>query len=161
MINFKNIFQKQLTIPQAVEIFEELKWQHHPNIAEVKTLFDFQYGPISTKEELQALDLKYQALSHEPTTIEKTMTPAQLYDAGCPLWTNNYSIMELAYYLKEKTSNPKISKLDGYLTIHYIDEFVVPFMRNMRNIEVNLPNNDGYPHVAGKGLAWQSARKEP
>lgn len=160
MINFKNIFQKQLTIPQAVEIFEEIKWQKHPDVTQVKELSNFQYGPIGTKDELQALDLKYQALSHEPTTIEKTMTPAQLYDAGCPLWAINYSIMELAYYFKNKASNPKIFDLNGHFTIHYMDELVVPFMQNMRNIEANLPNNDGYPHVAGKGLTWRSARKE-
>lgn len=153
MIDFKHIFKNHLTIPQAVEIFEEIKWQKHPDIAEVKTLFDFQYGPIGTKEELQALDLKYQALSHTPTTIEKTMSPAQLYDTDGPLWAIDYNIMELTYYLKNKASNPKISKLDGCLTIHYMNEMVVPYMQQIRTLEKTISqNNDGHPQITEKGL---------
>ena len=45
-----------------------------------------------------ALNLKYDAMVYQPTAIEKTMTPAQSYDAGNPLWARSYSIEQLSYY---------------------------------------------------------------
>lgn len=40
---------------------------------------------------LQALEFKQKARSIVPTTIEKTMTPLQLFEAGNPLWTTNFT----------------------------------------------------------------------
>ena len=91
-------FKNHLTIPQATDLVEEVKSQTHPDIADLKRLVGFHKAPVGTKNELQALDLKYHAMTHVPTTIEKTMTPAQLYDAGCPLWCAEYSIEQLSYY---------------------------------------------------------------
>lgn len=82
-------FKNHLTIPQAINLFEEIKSQTHPDIADLKRLVNFHKAPIGTKDELQALDLKYRAITHVPTTIEKTMTRSQLYLTNNPLWTNN------------------------------------------------------------------------
>lgn len=91
-------FKRRLTVSRAREIFEEIESQAYPNAADLKRLVDFHKEPIGTDEELQALELKYQAMTHVPTTIEKTMTPAQLYDAECPLWAIHYSVEQLSYY---------------------------------------------------------------
>lgn len=40
---------------------------------------------------LQALEFKQKARSIVPTTIEKTMTPLQLFEARNPLWTTNFT----------------------------------------------------------------------
>lgn len=49
-----------------------------------------RYGNTKVSIRYQALKLKYEALTTVPTTIEKTMSPAQLYVSGSPLWTNGY-----------------------------------------------------------------------
>lgn len=80
-------FKNHLTIQQATDLFEEVKSQTHPDIADLKRLVNFHKAPVGTTTEMQALDLKYRAMTHVPTTIEKTMTPMQLFEAGNPLWT--------------------------------------------------------------------------
>lgn len=84
-------FKNHLTIPQATDLFEEVKSQTHPDIADLKRLVGFHKAPVGTKEEMQALDLKYHAMTHVPTVIEKTMSPFQLYQARNPLWKQNLS----------------------------------------------------------------------
>ena len=54
---------------------------------------------------LQALELKQKARSIVPTTIEKTMTPLQLFEAGNPLWTTNFTGHQV--YNIITTSSPK------------------------------------------------------
>lgn len=91
-------FKQHLTKYQARELFTEVKSQTHPNVADLKCLANDHKAPIGTLEEQQALQLKYHAMTHVPTTIEKTMTPAQLYEADCPLWAHAYSVEQLSYY---------------------------------------------------------------
>ena len=91
-------FKRHLSIYKARELFNEVKSQANPDITDLKRLVDFHKVPIGTLEEQQALHLKYQAMTHVPITIEKTMTPAQLYEADCPLWCAEYSIEQLSYY---------------------------------------------------------------
>ena len=66
---------------------------------EVKTVkmyldIEEKYGDINSIS-YQALRLKYEALTTVPTTIQKTMTPAQLYASDSPLWAYNYTEEEL------------------------------------------------------------------
>lgn len=61
MTIFNKFFKNHLTIPQAINLFEEIKSQTHPDIADLKRLVNFHKAPIGTKDELQALDLKYRA----------------------------------------------------------------------------------------------------
>lgn len=49
---------------------------------------------------LEAVKQKYLSLIHEPTVIEKTMTPKQLFTAGHPLWARPYTINEIEYILR-------------------------------------------------------------
>ncbi len=49
---------------------------------------------------LEAVKQKYLSLIHEPTVIEKTMTPNQLFTAGHPLWAKPYTINEIEYIMR-------------------------------------------------------------
>ena len=125
-------FKNHLTTPQATDLFEEVKSQTHPDIADVKRLVNFHKAPVGTKDEIQALDLKYRALTHVPTTIEKTMTPAQLYDADCPLWCAEYSIEQLSYYFTMTFESPT-----GAQIIQYMENSVIPYI----DLQKTLKNN--------------------
>lgn len=118
-------FKNRLTIPQATELFEEVKSQTHPDITDLKRLVDFHKAPVGTKEEMQALNLKYRAMTHIPTTIEKTMSPAQLYDANCPLWCAKYSIEQLSYYIAQPFA---FESPLGAPIIQYIENSVIPYI---------------------------------
>lgn len=47
-----------------------------------------------------AFQLKLDAINHIPTTIEKTMSPYQLYASGSPLWTSELTAEEADAVLK-------------------------------------------------------------
>lgn len=91
-------FKRHLTVYRARDLFNEVKSQADPDIINLKRLVNYHKVPIGTIEERQALELKCRAMTHVPTTIEKTMTPAQLHDAECPLWAIHYSVEQLSYY---------------------------------------------------------------
>lgn len=93
-------FKNHLTIPQATKLFEEVTSQTHPDIADLKRLVNFHKAPVGTKDEMQALDLKYRALTSEPSIIEKTMSPYQLYTSNSPLWTHDLTAEEADAVLK-------------------------------------------------------------
>ncbi len=115
---------------------------------------------------MQALDLKYRAMTHVPTTIEKTMTPAQLYDADCPLWCAEYSIEQLSHYFTMALESPP-----GKLIIDLMENYIIPniIAQNIlgnNDIIGNIHSNSGYPskimsHQATSGLSWTSATKKP
>ena len=51
----------------------------------------------------KAFELKYQAMTTEPSPIEATMTPVQLYESGSPLWALGYdadTIWKIILYAK-------------------------------------------------------------
>lgn len=78
---------------------------------EVKTVKIFldieeKYGDINSIS-YQALRLKYEALTTVPTTIQKTMTPAQLYASDSPLWAYNYTEADIRNILERLKSKPK------------------------------------------------------
>lgn len=138
-------FKNHLTIPQATKLFEEVKTQTHPDIADLKRLVGFHKAPVGTKDEMQALDLKYRAMTHVPTTIEKTMTPAQLYDADCPLWCAEYSIEQLSYYFTMAFELPP-----GKLIIDLMENYIIPniIAQNVfknSGLVGNIHGNSGYP----------------
>ena len=55
----------------------------------------------------QALQLKYEALTTVPTTIEKTMTPAQLYASNSPLWAHDYKAVTIECLLSHLKDKPQ------------------------------------------------------
>ena len=58
----------------------------------------------------QALQLKYEALTTVPTTIEKTMTPAQLYTSNSPLWAHDYKAVTIECILPHLKDKPQTEK---------------------------------------------------
>lgn len=140
-------FKNHLTIPQATNLFEEIKSQTHPDINDLKRLVDFHKAPVGTKDELQALNLKYRAMTHVPTTIEKTMTPAQLYETGCPLWCAEYSIEQLSYYFTNTFKLPT-----GASVINFMENYVIPniILQNISanaGIVGNIHTHSAYPSM--------------
>ena len=114
-----------------MNLFEEVKSQTHPDIANLKRLVNFHKAPIGTKDEMQALHLKYRSMNHVPTTIEKTMTPAQLYETDCPLWCAEYSIEQLSYYFTNTFELPT-----GASIINFMETYVIPNII-LQNISAN------------------------
>ena len=136
---------KHLTKYRAHDLFNEVKSQTHPNVADLKRLVNYHKVPIGTLEEQQALNLKYRAMTHVPTIIEKTMTPAQLYDADSPLWCAEYSIGQLSYYCM-LDSWP----YNGQGIIEFMENSVVPMISAQNIFEAggivgNIYSNSGYP----------------
>ena len=70
-----------------------------------------EYDDAEENLAYQALALKYEALTATPSTIEKTMTPAQLYASDSPLWALNYDpdmIKQMLNHLRNYPKNEKI-----------------------------------------------------
>ena len=66
-----------------------------------------RYGDVKMNAHYQALKLKYEALTTVPTTIEKTMSPAQLYVVDNPLWAYDYSADGIREILRRLEDKPK------------------------------------------------------
>lgn len=138
------IFKNHLTKSQATDLFKKIKSQTNPDIVDIKRLVNFHKASIGTKYETQALDLKYRAMTYVPTVLEKTMTPAQLYDAGSPLWCATYSIEQLSYYFMLDTW-----PYNGQEIIDFMENSVTPMISAQNifrdnNILGNIHTNNGY-----------------
>ena len=66
-----------------------------------------KHGNTTLNVRYQALILKYEAMTTVPTIIEKTMSPAQLYASGSPLWANNYKGITVERILGKLYEEPK------------------------------------------------------
>lgn len=66
-----------------------------------------RYGDAKNNAHYQALKIKYEALTIVPTIIEKTMSPAQLYVSGNPLWAYDYSADGIREMLRRLEDKPK------------------------------------------------------
>ena len=77
--------------------FDKLKDKVNPTIEELETFFG--QTPYEFDTVFHALKLKYKALIYNPSTIEKTMTPVQLYLSENPLWTVGLSATDVDHVL--------------------------------------------------------------
>lgn len=66
-----------------------------------------KHGDTKANIRYQALKLKYEALTKAPTIIEETMSPAQLYASGSPLWTNKYTGHAIERILRQLEEKPR------------------------------------------------------
>ena len=66
-----------------------------------------EYGDTNIAYVYPNLKLKYDALTMVPTSIEKTMTPAQLYVSNNPLWAYNYTAEQIRRILTLLRNKPK------------------------------------------------------
>ena len=112
-----NVIQKQ----NLKDMLKNYAWQQEhericsqitPSINEIKRLLNKKnelYFP--TEPDTNALELKLKAMTHVPTTIEKTMTPAQLFAVDSPLWALNYDpdmVKQMLNHLRNYPKNEKI-----------------------------------------------------
>lgn len=78
-------------------LYISLKTTKKPDTNALKQFLEAPYKKVFTSADsevyhyqyMDALHLKLEALTKEPTPIEKTMTRSQLYLTNNPLWTNN------------------------------------------------------------------------
>lgn len=71
-------------ITDYLKQYNKLLKQTNPNIDELKNFLETNQHHEQTFG-IQALELKYLAITTVPTTIEKTMSPYQLYASNSPL----------------------------------------------------------------------------
>lgn len=80
-----------------------LSHQRHPNIDILREYVETVIPDYEQDHLTKAFELKYQAMTTEPSPIEATMTPVQLYESGSPLWALNYdadTIWKIILYAK-------------------------------------------------------------
>lgn len=124
-------YESMLGLVRKTDIFEELRLGHitldndeHRNTVK-RTLMmqnndeidldilkaylkaEKEYGDADKSLRYQALQLKYEALTTVPTTIEKTMTPAQLYSSNSPLWAYDYKAVTIECILPHLKDKPR------------------------------------------------------
>lgn len=73
----------------------------NPQLSALKGFLEAPFQIVFTSEEAQqqkaydqymsVLQLKLDGMTKEPSSIEKTMTPTQLFQAGNPLWTTVFT----------------------------------------------------------------------
>ena len=91
---------------------ERICSQITPSINKIKRLLNKKndlYFP--TEPDTNALELKLKAMTHVPTTIEKTMTPAQLFVVDSPLWALNYDPDMIKQMLNHLQNYPKSEEI--------------------------------------------------
>ena len=82
------------------------EWQEYcdlvePDVDLLKTVLDdTDRNEFHDHVALEVVKQKYLSLIHEPTVIEKTMTPKQLFTAGHPLWARPYATDEIEYVMR-------------------------------------------------------------
>ena len=86
--------------------FDKLKDKVNPTIEELETFFG--QTPYKFDTVFYALKLKYKALIYNPSTIEKTMTPVQLYLSENPLWTIGLSATDINHVLNNTVETYKM-----------------------------------------------------
>lgn len=70
-----------------------------------------EYGDTEENIAYQALARKYEALTAVPSTIEKTMTPAQLYVSDSSIWALNYDPDMIKQMLNHLRNYPKSEEI--------------------------------------------------
>lgn len=90
-----------------------MREQVNPNIEElenfVKAAENFRFCN-NDSQNINALRLKYQAMTTIPTTIEKTMSPYQLYESNNPLWAVELDALSIESFLDIEKNKGKLSK---------------------------------------------------
>lgn len=100
------------------QIYDFYMTQSNVNLNEFELFLKINAKKIDKNEITSAVKLKNViAIKHQsnktPTTIEKTMTPTQLYDSGSPLWALNLSlsnIWDVKYAELQNKSKEEIHK---------------------------------------------------
>lgn len=88
--------------------FDNLKTDRKPTIQELEEFFS--QPPYDFSTIFHSLKLKYRALTTEPSIIEKTMSPYQLYASDSPLWTSELTAEEADAILKHTVGTCRLTE---------------------------------------------------
>lgn len=105
-------------ITDYLKQYNKLLKQTNPDIDELKNFLETNQHHEQTFG-IQALELKYQSMTTVPTTIEKTMSPYQLYASNSPLWTVELSALSIESFLDIEKNKGKLSKTMFERTYEY------------------------------------------
>ena len=117
------VWRIQLRIERYEEAYNAIKetvsTENQPNQNKLRALTKFRKFRKEIPEFQKAVREKLKTYDLAPTTIEKTMSPAQLYKANNPLWITGVNVKTIkSIFILE-------SKLGKDVVIaKYIDEFV-------------------------------------
>lgn len=84
----------KLTVQEWTALYESFKTDKNPDTNALRKFLEAPYTKTFNNPEreqyhhqyMRALRIKLEALTHEPSPIEKTMTRSQLYSTDSPLW---------------------------------------------------------------------------
>ena len=100
-------------VKQSVKQYNKLREQTNPNIEElenfIKAAENFRFCN-NDSQNIKALRLKYQAMTTIPTSIQKTMSPYQLYASNSPLWAIELDTLSIESFLDIEKNKGKLSK---------------------------------------------------
>ena len=98
---------------------DDICLSHHPTVQELKTF----KAHCEYESAIKVTELKLSATTTVPTVMEETMSAAQLFDAGSPLWARPYSISELSFIIAmregigDKTFKQLLGQATDYKTL--------------------------------------------
>ena len=98
-----------MDITAPVKQYNKLREQTNPNIEELKNFIKATENN-NDSQNINALRLKYLAMTTIPTTIEKTMSPYQLYASNSPLWAIELDALSIESFLDIEKNKGKLSK---------------------------------------------------
>lgn len=93
-----------------IEQFNELREQINPDIHELEYLLNLAQFLLQ-EHKAKILKIKYLAMTTIPTTIEKTMSPYQLYESNNPLWAVELSARGIERFTIREKYNGKLPKI--------------------------------------------------
>lgn len=96
-------------ITDYLKQYNKLLKQANPNIDELKNFLETNQHHEQTFG-IQALELKYLAMTTVPSSIQKTMSPYQLYASNSPLWTVELSAKEIESFLDIEKNTGELSE---------------------------------------------------
>lgn len=109
MTNYPYLKQYDDPITNYLKQYNKLLKQTNPNIDELKNFLETNQHHEQTFG-IKALELKYRAIITIPTTIEKTMSPYQLYASNSPLWAIELDALSIESFLDIEKNKGKLSK---------------------------------------------------
>lgn len=83
--------------PTKNELYD-IYLSHHPTVQELEIYKEH----CNYESTLQVTELKLEATKAVSTVLEETMSVAQLFESGSPLWMQSYSVSELSFIIPMK-----------------------------------------------------------
>lgn len=109
MTTIPHLKQNDDPITDYLKQYNKLLKQTNPNINELKNFLETNKHHEQTFG-IQALELKYHAITTVPTSIQKTMSPYQLYATNSPLWAIKLDALSIESFIDIEKNKGKLSK---------------------------------------------------